>query len=114
MEFAVSTIYEARPSIFDRHSRQRVGGREMILQLSNKPSTSEDALSIQVIVKARGAPGSQSVAVLNFKRADFRNASTLSKALRGGHEPVEKFLAFRSTQITFVRVSKFLVLRACR
>jgi hypothetical protein len=114
MEFAVSIVYKARRSLFNRHSRQRVGCREIILQLSNKPSPSEDALSIQVIVKARGSLRSQSVALLNFKRGDFRNASTLSKALRGGHEPVEKLLGFRSTQITFVKVSEYLVRRVYR
>jgi hypothetical protein len=114
MEFAVSTVYEARRSLLNRHSRQRVGGREMILQLSNKPSPSEDALSIQAIVKARGVPGSQSVALLNFKRADFKNASTLSKALQGSHKSVKKLSGFGSSTIKFVRVSEYLVLKAYR
>jgi hypothetical protein len=113
MKFAASTVYEARHSHFSRHSRPKVGGREMMLRLANKPSPPENALIVQVIVNSHIAPWTQRASLVNFRRGDFKNSSTLSEALRNGQEPIEKLSGFKSTtRVTFVRVSKALVLGA--
>jgi hypothetical protein len=106
MKSAAATVYEARHSLFNRHSRLKVGGREMILRLASKPSPPEDALDVQVIITAHIAPWIQRTSIVNFKRGDFNNKSTLSKALQYGPEPIEKLSGLRSTtRVTFVRVS---------
>jgi hypothetical protein len=86
MKYAGAIVYEARHLIFNRHSRAKVGGREMMLRLANKPSPPEDDLSLQVIVKSHDAPWSQRISLVNFRQGDFKNESTLSKALQNGQE----------------------------
>ena len=107
MKSAASTINEARRLLFDRRSRPKVSGREMMMRLANRPIPPEDFLNVQVIVKSYFAPYFHRTSLVNFKRGDFRSSSALSKALRSGPEPIEaaNISGFRSTtRITYVRV----------
>lgn len=108
MKSAAATVYQAKDLFVNRHSRRKIGGREMMLRLANTPTPPEDALSVQCIIKANTAPWIHKTILVNFKRGDFRSTTTLSRAM----EPVEKHSGFRSTtKITFVKVIHLILLK---
>lgn len=101
MKSAAITVYQAKDLFLNRHSRTKVGCREIMLRLANTPIPPEDALSVQCIIKANTAPWIHKAFLVNLKRGDFKSTATLSKAM----ESVERRSGFRSTtKIIFIKV----------